>query len=45
MAKRIARAVSYPLHHGGDVATNTVRFVIVAGSAVAVIMAGPFLPF
>lgn len=45
MAKRIARAVIYPIHHRGVAAANTVRFVIVAGSAVAVIMAGPFLPF
>lgn len=45
MAQKIARAVSLPLSHGGELAMDVARFLIVTGSALAVIMAGPGLPF
>ncbi len=45
MAQTIVRAVSYPLHHRGEAFLAIARFAIVGGSALAVIMAGPGLPF
>lgn len=45
MAQKIARAVAYPLHHRGEAIAMAARFAIVAGSALAVILAGPALPF
>ncbi|HEX2794816.1 MAG TPA: hypothetical protein VHN58_10370 [Croceicoccus sp.] len=45
MAQTIARAVTYPLHHRGEAVVGIARLVIVGGSALAVIMAGPGLPF
>ncbi|MDR7100959.1 hypothetical protein [Croceicoccus sp. BE223] len=45
MAQAIARAVSIPLHHRGEALAAIARFAIVGGSALAVIMAGPGLPF
>ncbi|WP_156500520.1 hypothetical protein [Croceicoccus bisphenolivorans] len=45
MAQKIARAVAYPLHNRGETVMNVARFAIVTGSALAVIMAGPGLPF
>jgi len=44
MAQKLARAVSYPLHHRGETVAAIARLAIVSGSALAVIMAGPGLP-
>ena len=44
MARKIALAVTYPLHHRGAATVQVLRFAVVAGSALAVIMAGPALP-
>jgi len=45
MTRNIARAIAYPLQHRGETALNAMRFLIVGGSALAVILAGPALPF
>lgn len=45
MAQIIARTVAAPLQHPGEAMLNAARFLIVTGSALAVIMAGPGLPF
>ncbi|WP_164844005.1 hypothetical protein [Croceicoccus ponticola] len=45
MAQKIARAVTHSINHRGQTMLNAARFAIVTGSALAVIMAGPGLPF
>ncbi|MBB3989177.1 hypothetical protein [Croceicoccus naphthovorans] len=45
MAQKIARAVAYPLRHRRESAIASARIAIVCGSALALIMAGPSLPF
>ncbi len=46
MAQRIARAALYrPAADMSVVLAAAARFAIVAGSAAALILAGPFLPF
>lgn len=46
MAQRIARAALYwPTAEMAHLFADAARFAIVAGSAAALILAGPFLPF
>lgn len=44
MAQIIARAVAQPIQLRLEAVGDAARFAIVAGSAVALIMAGPALP-